>query len=71
MGIVRRSWDPPALREAVLASQRARRFTWAAVTIGQHTSWDFQPQADASRQYMRTHLDLNDVEAGRRYPPPD
>ena len=35
---------------------------------GQHTSWDYQPRNDASRQYMRNHLDLNEVEAARRFP---
>ena len=52
----------------MLASQRARRFTWGAVMKGQHTSWDFQPRTDASRQYMRNQLDLNEVEAARRFP---
>ena len=54
----------------MLASQRARRFTWGAVMQGQYTSWDFQPRTDASRQYMRNHLDLNEVEATRRFPKP-
>ena len=68
--ILRASWDPPALRAQVLASQRARRFTWGAVMQGQYTSWDYQPRVDASRQYMRNHLDLNEVEATRRFPRP-
>ncbi len=38
---------------------------------GHYTSWDYQPHNDASRQYMRNHLDLNEVEAGRRFPRPD
>jgi choline-sulfatase len=66
--IVRRHWDVEALRAQVLASQRARRFTWAAVMQGHYTSWDYQPRSDASRQYMRNHLDLNEVEAARRFP---
>jgi choline-sulfatase len=70
VGLVHRAWEPKALREQVLQSQRARRFAWSAVMAGKHTSWDYQPHTDASRQYMRNHLDLNDVEAGRRYPPP-
>ena len=49
----------------------SKLFTWAAVMNGQHTSWDFQPRSDASRQYMRNHLDLNEVEAIRRYPQPE
>jgi choline-sulfatase len=70
VGLVPRSWDPPALRAAVLRSQRERRFAWAAAMEGQHTSWDFQPRTDASRQYVRNHVDLDEVEASRRYPPP-
>jgi choline-sulfatase len=63
-------WQPEALHAAVLASQRQRRLTWKALMQGRHTAWDFQPLIDASRQYMRNHLDLNQVEADRRYPPP-
>jgi choline-sulfatase len=37
---------------------------------GQHTSWDFQPHQDASRQYMRNHLDLDDLERRARFPTP-
>ena len=55
----------------MLDSQRARRFTFAAVMAGQHASWDYQPPSDASRQYMRNHLDLNDLESGRRFPRPE
>jgi choline-sulfatase len=68
--LVHRHWDPIALRRDVLTSQRARRFTWGAVMQGQYTSWDYQPRSDASRQYMRNHLDLNEVEAARRFPRP-
>ena len=69
--LVHRHWQPQALRAAVLASQRARRFTWTAVMAGQYASWDYQPPVDASRQYMRNHLNLNDLEAGRRFPRPE
>jgi choline-sulfatase len=55
----------------VLRSQRERRFAWAAAMEGRHTSWDYQPRADASRQYARNHLDLNEVEAARRFPSPE
>ncbi|MEK0084154.1 choline-sulfatase [Benzoatithermus flavus] len=68
--LVHRHWEPKALHEQVLQSQRTRRFAWSAVMTGQYTSWDYQPHTDASRQYMRNHLDLNEVEAGRRFPPP-
>jgi choline-sulfatase len=67
---VRERWDPEALHAAVLKSQRERRLAWKALMSGRHTSWDFQPRTDASRQYVRNHLDLNEVEASRRFPPP-
>ena len=66
---MRERWDPDALHAAVLRSQRERRLVWKALMNGRYTSWDFQPHTDASRQYARNHLDLNDVEASRRFPP--
>jgi choline-sulfatase len=46
----------------VLASQRRRRFVADALTIGKLKSWDHQPLVDASQQYMRNHIDLDDLE---------
>lgn len=63
-------WDPVALREAVVASQRARRTVDAALRCGRHTPWDHQPTVDSSQQYMRNHLDLNNLEVARRLPRP-
>jgi len=67
--VVRR-WDSAAINEQVLASQRARRVITDALLEGEQTAWDYQPFSDASRRYMRNHLDLNDVERSRRFPPP-
>ncbi len=67
---VQRRWAPGRLREEVLASQRRRRLAGRALMAGQHTPWDFQPQRAASRQYMRNHLDLNDLERRSRFPAP-
>ena len=47
----------------------ALRLAWKALMNGRYTSWDFQPHTDASRQYARNHLDLDEVEASRRFPP--
>jgi choline-sulfatase len=66
----RRRWNPAALREAVLASQRSRRALWPALTAGHYTAWDFQPRRDATRDYIRNNADLNDRELKRRYPRP-
>ena len=65
---VRSRWNPAALRDAVVASQRARRTVDSALRRGRQASWDYQPTVDASQQYMRNHLDLNEVESSRRLP---
>jgi choline-sulfatase len=66
----RRRWDMPAIHQATLASQRRRRFVADALTRGRLTSWDHQPWVDASQQYMRNHIDLDDLERRARYPQP-
>ncbi len=60
--------DLPALRAAVIASQRRRHLVAASLSMGAYRSWDFQPFRDASRQYVRNHLDLDDIEAAARLP---
>ncbi|MCY1271223.1 choline-sulfatase [Pseudomonas jinjuensis] len=66
----RARWDIPAITGQVLASQRRRRFVADALTRGQLKSWDHQPFVDASQQYMRNHIDLDDLERRARYPQP-
>ncbi len=63
-------WNMPALHAQVLASQRRRRFVYGALTKGKLHSWDHQPYVDASQQYMRNHIDLDDLERRARYPIP-
>lgn len=63
---VRERWDAEAIDEAVRRSQEERRLVDHAHRQGAYTGWDYQPHTDASEQYMRNHLDLNDVESGRR-----
>lgn len=63
-------WDLRALHEAVLASQRRRRFVAAALRQGARTPWDFQPFSDASARYVRGHLPLDAIEAQARFPRP-
>ncbi|MNZ53219.1 Choline-sulfatase [compost metagenome] len=63
-------WDIPAISRQVLASQRRRRFVADALSRGNLTSWDHQPFVDASQQYMRNHIDLDDLERRARYPQP-
>ncbi|MNN16603.1 Choline-sulfatase [compost metagenome] len=66
----RARWDIPAISQQVLASQRRRRFVADALSRGNLTSWDHQPFVDASQQYMRNHIDLDDLERRARYPQP-
>ena len=63
-------WDMPALHAQVLASQRRRRLVYDALKRGKLTSWDHQPLVVASQQYMRNHIDLDDLERRARFPRP-
>jgi choline-sulfatase len=66
---VARRWDLDALNTAVLASQRRRHLVNDALRAGRYTPWDFQPSANAARQYVRNDQDLGDLEATARFPP--
>jgi choline-sulfatase len=63
---VLRRWDPDAIERAVRADQGARSLIDRALRQGRFSPWDYQPVTDAANQYMRNHLDLNEVEARRR-----
>jgi len=65
---VYKRWRPAEIRAEVIASQHARRTVDSALRKGRHVPWDFQPLDDAANQYMRNHLDLNEVESSRRFP---
>jgi len=67
---VAQRWDLPALDAQVLDSQRRRRLVYDALKKGRRTSWDHQPMVDASQQYMRNHIDLDDLERRARFPAP-
>jgi choline-sulfatase len=38
---------------------------------GRVTPWDFQPFQDAAQQYMRNHMELDDLERRARFPTPE
>jgi choline-sulfatase len=65
---VAKRWNLPALDAEVRASQRRRRLVDAALNQGAIRSWDFQPFRDASKQYMRNSMGLDDLEAMARFP---
>ncbi|UOB59749.1 choline-sulfatase [Burkholderia pyrrocinia] len=61
-------WNLPELDRQVRASQRRRRFHYAAATQGRIHAWDWQPFTDASQRYMRNHIELDTLEAMARFP---
>jgi choline-sulfatase len=63
-----RRWDLDTLHRHVVASQARRRFIGAAGRQGAHHAWDYQPPRDASRRFIRNHLDLDALEARARLP---
>lgn len=65
---VAQRWDLAALDRAVRESQRRRHAVVSALTLGTPAPWDYQPHYDASRAYIRNHMDLDDLEARARYP---
>ena len=68
-GEVGKRWDLAELDTRVRLSQRRRRFVDAALSKGEIHAWDFQPFRNASKQYIRNSMDLDDLEAMARFPP--
>ena len=64
---VAQRWDSEAIRDQVLASQRARRAVHAA-SNGSRISWDYSPAQDAADQYVRDHMDWAEAGARSRFP---
>jgi choline-sulfatase len=62
-------WDLAALDHEVRQSQLRRMAVSRALGTGIHTPWDFTPVYDASRRYIRNHMDLGDLEELARFPP--
>jgi choline-sulfatase len=68
-GEIAARWDLPRLDRAVRLSQQRRRAVSAALAKPPLAPWDFAPPYDASRKYIRNHLDLGDLERMARFPP--
>lgn len=63
-------WDPESICQDVVASQRRRHLVARSLSYGKRTPWDFRPGQDASEQYMRGHMDLDELERRARFPRP-
>ncbi len=61
-------WDLDLLTKQILHDQARRRLVSTALRTGTFTPWDFTPPRDSADEYMRNHLDLNDVERSARWP---
>ncbi|OIN09157.1 choline-sulfatase [Oceanisphaera psychrotolerans] len=61
-------WNYEQLHGEVIASQRRRRLVSRALSTGKVTAWDHQPVFDASTQFMRNTIDLDDLERRARFP---
>ncbi len=62
-------WDGEALRQQVIATQKARRALAQAMQTGSLDHWDYNPPSDASQQYVRNHMDWTVAAERYRYPP--
>ncbi|MCJ1247540.1 hypothetical protein MMC30_004754 [Trapelia coarctata] len=63
-------WDFPAIRAAVVESQRRRRLVYGALMKGVLTTWEYAPPVDAGAIYIRNHGKgpLDDTEWVSRWP---
>jgi len=64
-------WDLQAITDDVLAQQRRRRFVSAALKQGRWESWDYKVPENSQNKYIRSHMDLDDLELRARYPQVD
>jgi choline-sulfatase len=61
-------WDLARFDTEVRESQAQRRLVYEALRNGAYFPWDFQPQQNASERYMRNHMNLDILEASKRFP---
>ncbi len=61
-----RRLDLPDIDRQVRHSQRERRLVSAAMRQGRPTAWDFQPEYDAGRQYIRNREDMYELQRRAR-----
>ncbi len=65
---VHQRWNVAELRHKVLESQQRRRLIDAALRRGRLHGWDWQPPRDATGEYIRSYMDLDDLERKARLP---
>jgi choline-sulfatase len=65
---VRQLWDMTAFDTEVRQSQARRWVVYEALRNGAYFPWDYQPLQRASERYMRNHMNLDTLEASKRFP---
>jgi choline-sulfatase len=61
-------WNMEAITADCVKRQRQRRLCHSALQKGQWTSWDYHVDDDSRNKYIRSHMDLDDLERRARYP---
>jgi choline-sulfatase len=65
---VRQLWDMTGFDTEVRQSQARRWVVYEALRNGAYFPWDYQPLQRASERYMRNHMNLDTLEASKRFP---
>ena len=61
-------WNMEAITADVVKRQRQRRFVHTALQKGKWTPWDYQVPDDSQNKYIRSHMELDDLERRARFP---
>ncbi len=63
-------YDVADLTRRVRASQQQRRRVAAALAVGRDSSWDYRPDVDPGGRYVRSRVDLYELQREARLEPP-
>jgi choline-sulfatase len=61
-------WNFESITKDCIRRQRQRRLVHSSLQKGKWTSWDYHVQDDSRDKYIRSHMDLDDLERRARFP---
>jgi choline-sulfatase len=61
-------WDLARFDAQVRESQAQRWVVYEALRKGAYHPWDYQPPQNASKRFMRNHMNLDTLESAKRFP---
>ncbi len=61
-------WDFEQISKDVFLCQRRRAFVWSALQKGRFDSWDYNPDDDGRKKYIRSQIPLDILELKARFP---